>query len=186
MEAKHKTYIFIDESGIHKSEDNSVFVLVYIEINNYQQISQEVKKVESGLGIKFFHWSETVWPVREKFIEAVANLDFKIKLAVIKNPINPSVEMERVLAHMIIEKDIEKIFIDGKKSKRYEKKIKKILRDKGITVKKLKTVKDESEPGIRLADMVAGVFRWYFDSKKKDKIERYFKKLNKKVVIILN
>jgi hypothetical protein len=94
--------------------------------------------------------------------------------------------MERVLTHMIIEKNIEKIFIDGKKTRRYENKIKKILRDKGITVRKLKTANDESEPGIRLSDMVAGLFRWYFDSKKRNKIEEYFKKLSKKVIVTLN
>ena len=76
---------------------------------------------------------------------------------------------------MIIEKNIKNIYIDEKKSKRYERKIKKISQNnkkikklrkiKKISVKKLKTVKINQYAGIRLADMIAGLSRLYFDKK---------------------
>jgi hypothetical protein len=180
-------YIFIDESGIHKKTDHSTFVLVYLEINNYPAIRAQIEKVESNLGIKSFHWADAAWPIKKQFIEQVIGLDFKIKIAVIENPVNSSREMERILPHLIIERNIEKVFIDGKKPKWYERKIKKILRDKMITVKKLKTVEDESEAGVRLADMMAGLTRWHFDNKNEDKIGKYYEKLEKddKIIIVL-
>ncbi len=177
--------VFIDESGIHKKVDNSTFVLVYIETENYKEIESKVKKIEKELKIDYFHWAESVWNVKEKFIDKALKLDFKAKIALIKNPINPSDELERVLSHMIIEKSIKKIYIDGKKPKWYERKIKKILREKGFSVKKIKTVKINQFAGIRLADMVAGLSRTYFDKKNMEKISKYYARLEKKIIVIV-
>ena len=177
--------IFIDESGIHKATDHSTFVLVYIEIKNYENLSKKMTQAEEKLGIGSFHWSKTAWPVKKKFIEAILDLDFKVKIAVVKNPVDHAKEMERVLSHMVIEHNIAKVYIDGKKPKWYERKIKKVLRDKMVTVKKLKTVNDESEAGARLADLVAGLARWHFDGKNMGKISGYFEKLRSKIIIII-
>ena len=180
-------YIFIDESGVNKTTDHSTFSLVYVEVVNYPVLSQKILDIEKELGIEYFHWSKSTWPVKQKFIEAVIDLDFKVKIALVKNPIDPAREMERILPHLIIERDIAKIFIDGKKSRWYERKIKKILRDKMITIKKLKTVKDENEAGVRLADMLAGLTRWYFGSDKKQQVEKFYKKLerNGKIIVVI-
>ena len=137
------------------------------------------------LKIENFHWAETAWEVKRKFMDEVLKLNFKVKIAIVDNPVNPAVELERVLAHMVIERNIKKIYIDGKKPKWYERKIKKILRDKGISVRKLKTVKDSQYAGIRLADMVAGLSRSYFDKKNLDKISKYYKRLQEKIIVIL-
>jgi len=177
--------IFIDESGIHRPVGKSTFVLVYVEIENYNKLSSAFIEIEKELGIKYFHWAETVWAIKEKLIQKILDLDFNLKIAVIENPVNPSLEMERVLTHMIVERNIVKILIDGKKPKWYEKKIKKILRDKMITIKKLKTVKDESEAGIRLADLLAGLARWHFENIKKDKIEKYYQRLKSKILVVI-
>lgn len=106
-------YIFIDESGIHKSVDNSVYVLVYIETNNYDFLNKEILKIEKELKIKEFHWAETVWVIKEKFINKVLKLDFNAKIAVFNNPIKPYLELERTLSHMLIEKNIDYVYIDG-------------------------------------------------------------------------
>lgn len=178
-------FIFIDESGIHKSTDHSTFVLVYVEVGDYPALSEQILKTEKDLGVEYFHWADAAWPVKQKFLEQVLGLDFKVKIAVVKNPVNPSVEMERVLPHLIIERNIVKIFIDGKKPRWYEHKVKKILRDKMVTIKKLKTVKDETEAGVRLADMVAGLARSHFDGKNKERIEKYYSKLEKKIIVLV-
>ncbi|MEK7160542.1 MAG: DUF3800 domain-containing protein, partial [Patescibacteria group bacterium] len=151
--------IFIDESGIHKKVEHSSFALAYIEAENYEFLERKIKETEEVLKIENFHWAETAWEVKRKFMDEVLKLNFKVKIAIVDNPVNPAVELERVLAHMVIERNIKKIYIDGKKPKWYERKIKKILRDKGISVRKLKTVKDSQYAGIRLADMVAGLSR---------------------------
>ncbi|MFH1610969.1 MAG: DUF3800 domain-containing protein [Patescibacteria group bacterium] len=177
--------IFIDESGIHKNVDNSTFVLVYVEINNYEVIEKEIEKVEKELNLDYFHWSKTVWKVKEKFMDKILKLDFKVKIAVIKNPVKPNEELERILTHMIIEKNIKNIYLDSKQPRWYDRKIKKILRDKGISIRKFKTVNDKQFAGIRLADMVAGLSRSYFDKKNLDKILIYYKRLQNKIIIIL-
>src|SRR3989338_8519008 len=125
-------YVFIDESNIHTSIGNSTFVLVYIEVNNYLKINEKILAIERELLINNFHWSQSSLPLKDKFLEKILFLDFKFKLAVIKNPINSLQEMERILPHMAIESNIFKIIIDGNKPKKYERKIKKILRDRGL------------------------------------------------------
>ena len=50
-------YVFIDESGIHKDIDNSVYVLVYIEKNDYESLNEQILKIENDLKIKEFHWA---------------------------------------------------------------------------------------------------------------------------------
>jgi hypothetical protein len=178
-------YIFIDESGIHKNVDNSVYVLVYIEIDNYDFLNKEILKIEKDLKIKEFHWAETVWVVKEKFINRVLKLDFKVKIAVLDNPINPQLKLEQILAHMLIEKNINYVYIDGKKPKWYERKIKNILRSKSFSVHKLKTIKSSQYPCIRIADMVAGLVRSFYDSKNLNKIEKYYMRLINKIIITI-
>lgn len=177
--------IFIDESGIHKSIDHSTFVLVYIEIDNYNLVEEQIQKIEKELNIDSFHWSSTIWKIKKRFMEEALKLDFKTKIAIVHNPVNPTNELEKVLKHMVIEKNIRTIYIDGKKPRWYGRNIKKVLRDKGISVKKLRMVKDSQYAGIRLADMVAGLSRSYFDKKNLDRISEYYNKLKKKIIVII-
>lgn len=178
-------YIFIDESGIHKKVDHSSFALVYIEVSNFNEIEKNILEIEKEFKIKNFHWSEIAWKFKEKFIQKALQLDFKVKIAIIKNPVNPAKDLERILSHMAIEKKISCIFIDGKKPRWYELKIKKILRDKGVSVRKIKMIKDDSIGCVRLADMIAGLSRSYFDGKNDKKIKKYYKLLEKKLIILM-
>ena len=177
--------IFIDESGIHKTVANSTFALAYVKAEHRDELEEKFKTIEQKLKIDHFHWSKTVWKVKAKFMDEILKLDFEAKIAVIKNPVNPNKELEKILKHMIIEKNIKNIYIDSKKPKWYERNIKKILRDKGILVRKLKTVNDNQYAGIRLADMIAGLSRSYFDKKNLNKISEYYDRLKKKIVIIV-
>lgn len=185
MKLGHRMIVFIDESGIHKKVDHSTFALAYITVNNYDQIEQRILQIEKKLKINNFHWSETIWKTKKEFMDLALSLDFNVKIAIVKNPVRPDWELEKVLSHTIIEKDIKKIFIDGKKPKWYERKIKHILRDKNISVKKLKTVTDQQSAGIRLADMIAGLTRSYFDKKNPKRFNKYYKRLEKKIIILI-
>lgn len=175
--------IFIDESGTHKQEDHATIALVYVEIADLEGFEKDVERIEGDLKIKYFHWTDEKWEKREKFIEQILKLDFFVKVAILKNPIKLSESLEDALRHLVIEEDIKKIMIDGRKPKWYNQKLKKVLRDKGVSVKKIVTArKDESSPGIRVSDCLAGLIRsnyddprslaakWYGKMKKADKI----------------
>jgi hypothetical protein len=178
-------HIFIDESGIHKKLDHSSFALVYIEIDNFEKIEKGIIEIERDLNIEKFHWSEIAWKFKEKFIKEALKLDFKVKLAIIKNPVNPAKELERILSHMAIEKKISCIYIDGKKPKWYGLKIKKVLRDRGVSARKVKMIKDDQIACVRLADMVAGLSRSHFDKKNEKNLQKYYKKLERKLIILM-
>lgn len=177
--------VFIDESGIHKQVDHSTFAVAYVKIDNYEKIEKKIIATEKKLGINYFHWAETVWKVKEEFMNEILELDFQAKIAVVNNPINPTKQLEKVLLHTIVENDISNIFIDGKKPKWFGNKIKKVLRDKGVSVGKLRTVRSSQFAGARLADMIAGLTRTYYDKKNLNRIEKYYKKLQKKLIVTI-
>jgi len=172
--------IFIDESGTHKQIDHATIVLVYVEIANLDQFEKSVIKIEKQLGIRYFHWTDERWTTREKFIEKILPLDFDLKVAILDNPIKLSQSMEEALRHLVVEKDIKKIMIDGRKPRWYNQKIKKVLRDKGVSVKKIRTVgKDESSSGIRIADCLAGLIRYHYDNPANPTASHWYKTLKK-------
>lgn len=178
--------IFIDESGIHKVEGYSTVVLVYVETQNLEKLEQGIRKIEKDLRIYSFHWADERWLIRGKFLQRIGRLKFSFKVAILQNPIRIDKEIENILRHLIVEKNIRKILIDGKKPKWYERRLKKILRDKGISVKKLKTVRrEESESGLRLADCLAGFIRYYLEHPDNEMAEKCYKKLRKKITVQL-
>ena len=178
-------YIFIDESGTNKEAYHSVFALAYITVQDYQHIAEKIQSLERELGIDEFHWSSTIWSVKERFMRDIFKENFSAKLAILSNPIHPERELLASLRHMIIERDISAIFLDGKKPKWYERKLKAVLNEKGIAIGKLKTVNSAQYPGIRLADLVAGLARSYADRKHIVRIEPYYRLLEKKISVII-
>ena len=59
---------------------------------------------------------------------------------------------------------------EGESSKKYENKLKSLLKNKRIKVYKIKFINDKNEPLIRLADFMAGLIRSYFDNKNTDNV----------------
>lgn len=179
-------YIFIDESGIDKQDGKSSIALVYLEVNKLDYLQNSVIKIEKELEIEYFHWAYSKWEVRQKFIDEICKNEFFVKIALIKNPFRSNSGYEYALEHLIIEKNITNIIIDGKKSKRYEKKFKKILRDKGISVRKLKTGNDEGYPALRVADAIAGTVRYYNENPNNGNIINIYKQISKKILITIS
>ena len=155
--------IFIDESGIHKTVDHSVFAMAYIELENATGVENSILEIEKRHHITHFKWANLPWKLREAFIADIAKLPFEAKIAIFRNPINPNQALEWSMQHLLVEKNFKAIYVDGKKPRWVELRLKKVLRDKGISVKKLKTLRDESSPAIRLADALAGISRAYYD-----------------------
>ena len=160
--------IFIDESGIHKKEKHSVIAFVYVCVKDTENLEKEIEKIERNLNITNFHWSDFGskfgWQIRKEFLKRASKLNFTFKIAIIRNPVYFPATFKYCFEYLIIEKKIKKIVIDGKKPRWYEKQLKKTLRDKGVSVKKIKTLNDKSSAGLRLADALAGLARSHCDN----------------------
>lgn len=176
--------VFIDESGIHKSEDHSSFVLVYVEVGNQDEIDNKTIKIEKDLNIEAFHWSNHGWVVRKKFLKQILKLPFHIKVAILENPFNFKKQFTSILSHLLIEKDNKNIYIDGRKPKWYQNQLKVALRNRGINFKRLRLVNDKSFPCLRLADTCAGFIRSYFDNPTEQK-KGLFRKISQKITLRL-
>lgn len=171
--------IFIDESGIHKQTGHATTAVVYVEVTNLEKFETQLKEIEKDLKISFFHWAEERWLMKNKFLSQIFDLDFTVKAAIFENPVKTDSMLEVVFQHLIIEKEISYIYIDGEKPKWYEHKLKKVLRDKGIALKKLRTVRSRSEVGIQLADCLASLIRYYHDNLEEKDAKKWFNKLKK-------
>jgi len=181
--------IFIDESGIHKKVDHSSFVLVYVSIEDENFINARIEQIEKRLKIRFFHWadfgSKAGWLVRKEFIRLASDLPFVFKYLIMENPLKPQKILFYCLNHLLTEKDIKNVIIDGKQPKWYEKQMKHLLRSKGISVKKLKTANDKSMPALRLADALAGLIRSYYDGSKTSQELYQLMKIKNKITVQL-
>jgi hypothetical protein len=173
-------YIFIDEPGIHKQIDHSVFSCVYVSVEDIHNLEKEIVAIEDRLKIRAFHWRELPWKLRQSFLIEVVKLPFSVKIAIFKNPTHPQFALEWSLKHLLVERSFYKIIIDGQKPKWVERQIKKILRENNITTNKLKTNRQLSAPGLRLADAFAGVSRAHYDQPN-GKVSEAWKVANKKI-----
>ncbi len=170
MENTYKKYIiYIDESGIISKTGHSVYVLVYIECFNQFNISEDILKIEKDLNISYIHWVNMSKNIGMKLAKKLKDLDFEYKYVLFDNPISQNKALENVFNRLLkSENNIFKIIIDGESSKKYENKLKAVLKNKGIKVYKIKFVNDKNDPLLRLADYMAGLIRSYFDKKNKD------------------
>ena len=155
--------ISIDESGVHKQEGKSVIALIYIETDNLETLERLVLRVEHLARIRGFHWSKRNWRMREAFMRGISKGDFRIKVAYIANPIMLDLALPKALQQLLTERHISQILIDGNKPKSYTRHLKKVLRDKDVSVKKIRSVNDEAYPMVRIADAVAGAARATYD-----------------------
>lgn len=172
--------IFIDESGTHKQSGHAANAVIYITLDNVEEVENQLRQIVIDLDLESFHWAEHGWKVRGKFLKQIIKLNFKFKVGIFKNPVKTNEMTETVFQHLITEKDIEKVYIDGKQPKWYERRLKKVLRDKGISVKKLRTVRNEaSQPGIQLADALAGLSRYHFDNPDGEDAKRWYDRLKR-------
>lgn len=158
--------IFIDESGTHKQEGHSTMVVVYVEVANLEKFNKGIINAEIEIKIDSFHWGDERWNVREKFLSRILKLDFEVKVAIFENPAHPEKMLDIVFEHILTEPNIRALYLDGKKPRWYELSLKKRLRDRGISVAKLRTV-------------MAGLIRRYYDNPTEELPKKWFEKLKK-------
>lgn len=172
--------IFIDELGVHRKDGKSSVVLVYIMVENLENIQKAILKTEQSLGIASFHWPRHIWKIRYKFISSLIKENFSVKLAIISNPFSQNA-FENALVSLITEKKIKKIVLDGRKPKWYVLRLKKVLRERGISVKKIRFGNDKSYPCLRLADAYAGLVSAYWNNKDNEKAKGLYELASKKI-----
>jgi hypothetical protein len=177
-------HVFIDESGVHKSTDQSVVVLVYVEVLNLNRLNDVIIRTERNLRIDPFHWNKQIWPVREKFLLAIVKEKFTVKAAIVKNPFS-EVKFELALYNLLIEKRIRNIIIDGEKPTKYVARLKNILRHRGASVKKIRMGNDVAYPGLRLADLFAGLIRSYYEHPDKKEIKFLYHLAENKIATLI-
>lgn len=174
-------YIFIDESGTGSKVGHATIAIVYLEVKNQSKFESGYKKVLKELRLDSFHWAEHGWKVRQKFVNKILDLDFIYKVALFENPININDMYDSVFQQLITERNIKNIYIDGKKQKWYERKLKMVLRDKDIKISKLKSVrKEDSYGGLQIADSIAGLTRYNVDNLSSQDASILIKRLKKR------
>ena len=178
-------YIFIDESGVDKKIGKSSVALVYLTTDHLENLQNGVIEIEKKLSISNFHWAHSAWVVRQKFVAEICRFEFSVKVALIKNPFKGSTDYGYALQHLVIEKNIMAVIIDGKKNKKYERRLKKVLREKNISIKKLRTANDESYPALRVADAIAGIVRYRNENPTDPRISDLYNLIVKKISITL-
>lgn len=172
--------IFIDESGVHKPVGKSSIVLVYVIIGDVEKLEQAITETEKDLKITSFHWTKHIWKIRQRFVQALQKENFAVKVAIIQNPFNES-RFEDAVEALLTERKVKKIVLDGQKPKWYLRRLKKILRGRGISVKKIRAGNDRSFPCLRLADAYAGLVRTYWENKEDKKAREVWEIANKKI-----
>ena len=110
-----KYHCYVDESGIHKQVDYSVFCVVYISTESVEALEQSMISLERQLKISSFHWSDLPWKLRLAALERIRQFPFEAKIALYRNPINTQIALEWSLQHLLVERNIQNVIIDGKK-----------------------------------------------------------------------
>jgi hypothetical protein len=155
----------LDESNIHSQEGISSVALIHVDsLEGLHAFDAHVLAAENRLRIRPFHWWKSNWRTRGNFLREVIAFDFGIRVALFHNPINIESVLEQALPYLITEREVHRLIVDGSKPKEYASRLKKVLRDKGITVKKLRTEADHARPALRAADCVAGVVRYHAEN----------------------
>src|SRR3989344_126746 len=140
-------FVYIDESGVHQQDGKSAIALVYVITENSDELDRAVRKAEKSLLINSFHWSKYTWKIRTAFLNAILKEQFNVKTVLLPNPFTEN-KLEAALQYLLLEKNIKNVVIDGHKPHRYILRLKKILRDHGASVKKMRMGDDRSFPGL--------------------------------------
>jgi hypothetical protein len=146
-------------------------------------LDETIIEAEKKLRIRNFHWTDCSWKIRTEFFRLLLKENFFVRISIIQNPFNKD-DLEESIKLLLLEKKFKKIVIDGKKPKWYASRMKKILRDAGISIKKISTANDESYPCLRLADAYAGLSRAYWEGGENKSLNNLYKVAQKKIKTI--
>lgn len=163
-----KIYCYVDETG--QDTKGKLFIVVAIVIEKERDaLIENLEKTERQSGKGKTKWIKAKRVVTDKYLDmALSSKSFKHKIfyqvfaesklyqdltcLVVAKAINRYIGQQGISRYQAI------VLIDGLR-KTETRKISKSLRNLGVKTRKVKGLRDESDPVIRLADTVVGVIR---------------------------
>ena len=173
-------FVYIDESGVHQQAGKTTTALVYVKTEQVERLDRAILQTEKNLGIQPFHWSKQIWKIRQAFLSELLSESFEVKILLFQNPFTEE-KWEQGIKRLLVEKHIKYIIIDGSKPRRYTLHLKQVLRQSGVSVKKIRIGNDRAFPGLRLADFFAGLTRSHFQDPNNEEARRLFKIAKNKI-----
>ena len=163
-----KIYCYVDETG--QDTMGKLFIVVAIVIEKEREVLiKGLENIETQSGKHKLKWVKSKKTIREKYLIMALSLKelknrifyqiFKkskayqdlVNIVIVKS-INRYIKQQNIAQYEVT------VLIDGLR-KTQVRKVGKELRDLGLKIRKVKGARDESDPIIRLADMVAGMIR---------------------------
>ena len=159
-----KVYCYVDESG--QDDRSQYFVVVAVLLNGNQDVVRErLLGVEQTAKTNRMKWHKTLHKRRIHYLHLVQQSKIAaghVYFGKYKKPLPYFFPMIDVLKRAIQQKTDEKysatVYVDGI-DKSIAKKMTNALRSSGISLRMVRSTREESEPLIRLADMWAGCIR---------------------------
>lgn len=165
--------VYIDESGIQFKDGHSVFAIVFVEQQHEQMLAQGVDKLTQQVRATSLHWSKMGKRVKAKVVPALSGLPFKYAIVIVPNPLkNTESALGASMSEILSRMNINALIIDGTWSKRQVSQFKRVLKNGGTKVEKLRGGNDKAYPGLILADIIAGLHRHNLDKPSQETTEQ--------------
>jgi hypothetical protein len=175
--------VFIDESGIFRKFGHSIYCLTICDSKLSLNVDNFILDIEKELKISPFHWRDHNWKIKTKFLKELLKIeDWKCILIVIDNKRYSDQILYELLSSSLKGFTIKRMYIDGKKHKRYIDNVKKTLKKVGVNISELKMVRHQAKGGLRISDAVAGLARLHYDRKTKDNSLIFYRKFLKQKI----
>lgn len=184
-----KIYCYADETG-QDTEGSLFLVSVVVGDNERDEFRKVLEKIELETGKRHIKWQKTNHYIRVAYLEQLLQEDIltqKIYFSVYRHT-RAYVDLTILtVAKAILQKAKNgykaNVFVDGL-DKTEIRKFTAGLRKLRIQIKKVRGLRDESDPLIRLADAFCGFLRDYIEGKEYAK-EIYLKAKHKNILVPL-
>jgi len=159
-----KVYCYVDESG---QDDTSRFFVVVAVVSTRDQetIKQDLERIEQSAGTNRKKWHKVRHANRMRYLALLLEQKIakgEIYAASYEKPIPYFFALihltEKAIKEAVQGAYSARVYVDGI-DRQKAKELTNALRTSGISLKLVKSRRDESEPLIRLADMWAGCLR---------------------------
>lgn len=164
MPAKEKLYCYVDETGQDAAATAFVVVAV-VSAGAQEELRQALEQIEREAGTGHRKWHKSRSERRLRYLSLILERELfagKTFFGAFRKPTPyffPFVEtIERAIRASAHEPYSARVSIDGIDRQKAAE-LTNALRDRGITLDRVRGKRDESEPIIRLADMWAGCIR---------------------------
>lgn len=182
IDKKTKIEVFIDESGVGRKTGYSIYCLTQCLSKYKNFLDEEIYKIEKTLNIAPFHWRKQSWRIKKRFLRRILKvLHWECTICIVDNKIHPYQTPEEIIAKSLLGLEIDTLYIDGKKTKKYTHAVKIALKELGLTVGILKLVTASSCGGLRISDAVAGLVRLSLEGKLDAEVVEILKVVDKKI-----